>query len=149
MPRKGKTPIQNSSVARIIGKHFKVLNDDGTMFVVPAGKEENQTANKILASQMRSILQESIKEYKTKGAILSPTDLKNLAEAAKSVVTISGEVYSDGESLIDSARTVNPETPEETPAGALDFNDMTPDPIETSAVEEEEEADEQQEDDDK
>jgi hypothetical protein len=83
----------------IIGSSVRVDDGKGGNFLVPSGQVENRIANQILASQMRHLIQEHIKTFRDKEAVLTPKEIRDMAEAARSVATFSGEVYSQGESI--------------------------------------------------
>jgi len=66
---------------------------DGQELIVPADKEENSIANKILAAQIRQQMQANIKRYKDADDLLTPKQLLELAQAAHALTKFSGEVY--------------------------------------------------------
>lgn len=109
---------KSSALARLVDS-IEIKNADGSTTLVPVSKADNDTANKILASQMRSLLQKSIVKFGDL-ALMTPKELKELAEAARSVAEFSGEVYKSGDSIEDgSEKPVEPITTE-----ALDFSKL-------------------------
>ena len=63
--------------------------------IVPVDKTGNRIANMVLAAQMRSLIQNSIRTYREKEMLASPKDLKDLAEAMKSLEGMSRNVYAE------------------------------------------------------
>jgi hypothetical protein len=93
---------KSSALGRLV-ECIEIKNADGTTTMVPISSEDNSRSNKILASQVRTLLQENIKSYS--GKIMTPKELKELAEAAKSVAEFSGEVYKSGDTMDDGKTT--------------------------------------------
>lgn len=76
-----------------------VVKAGGVDVIVPNGPKENATANKLLASQLRDFLQRQIKKYNDADAQATPKDIKDLAEAAKNIAQMSGDVYKAAEMM--------------------------------------------------
>lgn len=89
-----------ATLARLV-ESIEIKNADGTITMVPVTKEDNDNLNKILASQMRDLIQKSIQKF---GSLdhLTPKELKELTEAARNVAEFSGEVYKSGDSIDDN-----------------------------------------------
>lgn len=90
---------KSSALARIV-QCIEITNKDGTTTLVPVSKEDNARANKVLASQIRALIQANIASYQ--GKIMLPKELKEIADAAKTIADFSGEVYKDNETVGDS-----------------------------------------------
>lgn len=73
----------------------------GSEIRVASNKDENAVMNMIVVSQMRNLIQENIKKYKEQDIQLTPKELKELADAAKSIADFSLNVYKDAEPLKD------------------------------------------------
>lgn len=96
----------------LIGNSIDIKLPDGGLVIVPSEKSGNRAANMILAAQIRHLIQDSIKTYKDKEMLPTPKDLKDLAEAAKSLHQFSGEVYKEDEPLPTAPKRVK-DTPKE------------------------------------
>lgn len=90
---------KSGALARLV-ESIEIKNPDGTTTLVPVSKEDNATANKILASQMRSLIQKHIEKMGNLD-VMTPKELKEMTEAAKNIAEFSGEVYKDGETIGD------------------------------------------------
>lgn len=90
----------------LIGNSVDIKLPDGGVVIVPAERSGNRVANMILAAQIRNLIQESIKSYKDKEMLASPKDLKDLAEAAKSLHQFSGEVYKEDEPMPNAPKKI-------------------------------------------
>lgn len=92
-------PIEQAStkgsINDLIGNAISVQEADGKTLIIPSDKSGNRVANMILAAQIRTLIQTSITTYKEKDMLPTPKDLKDLAEAAKSLHQFSGEVYKE------------------------------------------------------
>src|SRR5258708_7500375 len=86
---------KRKSQAGNVIQSIEVTNKDGSVVAVPLTAEDNSNANKILASQVRNLIQKTIEKYNE--ATLTPKELKDLASAAKELADFSGEVYKSGE----------------------------------------------------
>jgi hypothetical protein len=85
----------SGSLQDLIGNSVSVTLDDGTIVLIPADKNGNRIANMVVAAEVRHIIQKSIKTYRDKDMLPTPKDLKDLAEAAKSLANFSGEIYKE------------------------------------------------------
>lgn len=94
-----KAKKKSSALARLV-QSIEITNADGTTTMVPISADDNATANKILASQMRNLIQQSIEKFGNMDH-MSPKELKDLTEAARNIAEFSGEVYKAGESIDD------------------------------------------------
>lgn len=88
----------------LIGTSIDIKLPDGAVVIVPSEKSGNRAANMILAAQLRHLIQNSIKTYREKDMLATPKDLKDLAEAAKSLHQFSGDVYRED----DAGQTAMP-----------------------------------------
>jgi hypothetical protein len=95
---------KSSALGRLVSC-IEIKTPDGEVMLVPISAEDNITSNKILASKMRRLIEDNMKSYS--GKIMTPKELKELAEAARSVAEFSGEVYKQGEPLEDGKPTKN------------------------------------------
>src|SRR5690349_1186230 len=99
-PGRSLIPATEGTMADLIGDSVDIKMPDGDSVIVPTEKSGNRVANMILAAQIRHMIQNSIKTYKDKDMLPTPKDLKDLAEAAKSLHQFSGEVYKEIEEPI-------------------------------------------------
>ncbi len=90
----------------LIGNSVDIKLPDGGVVIVPTEKSGNRVANMILAAQIRHMIQDSIKTYKDKEMLPTPKDLKDLAEAAKSLHQFSGEVYKEDDPLPNAPKKI-------------------------------------------
>lgn len=100
---KGK---KSGALARLVSS-IEINNPDGTVTHVPISAEDNSTANKILASQMRELISKSIHKFGGLD-VMTPKELKELTEAARNVAEFSGEVYKSGESIETGEKRAEP-----------------------------------------
>lgn len=97
---------------------------DGSELFVPADKAENSIANKIVAAQIRQLIQANLKKYKDGEETLSPKQLAEIAMAGSALAKFSGEVYQASDPLVDA-----PARPgEETKVEEVDFGNLTKKP---------------------
>lgn len=108
-------------IEKIVGSSVRVDDGLGGTFLVPSGPQENRTSNQILAAQLRHYIQQTLKRYKDGDKLLTPAELRQLAEAAKIVAQFSGEVYKDGESTISGPTQIKTAIVTEPDAEAIDF----------------------------
>jgi hypothetical protein len=71
----------------------------GEEIVVPSNRDENTIMSMVLASQVRTLLQASIKKYKDDDTTLTPKELRDLAGAARDIATFAAEVYAAAEPI--------------------------------------------------
>lgn len=83
------------SINDLIGNSISVTESNGDELIIPSDQAGNRVANMIMAAQIRALIQRSMKTYKEKDMLPTPKDLKDLAEAAKSLNQFSGEVYKE------------------------------------------------------
>lgn len=88
---------KSAALARLV-ESIEIKNNDGTTLMVPVSAEANDILNKILASQMRSLIQKSMEKFANQDH-MTPKELKELTEAARNVAEFSGEVYKSGEEI--------------------------------------------------
>ncbi len=88
---------KSAALARLV-ESIEITNADGTKLMVPVSAEANATLNKIMASQMRALIQKSMEKFADVDH-MTPKELKELTEAARNVAEFSGEVYKSGEEI--------------------------------------------------
>lgn len=111
----------------LIGSAVAISDGRGGTMLVPTGKVENRVANQILAAQMRHYIQETLSKYRDGDRMLTPAELRQLAEAAKIVAQFSGEVYAESEHSIEPP-TMKTAIPTEKVPETIDFSDLTKKP---------------------
>ncbi len=121
---------KSGALARLVSS-IEISNPDGTITHVPVSAEDNSTANKILASQMRELISKSIHKFGGLD-VMTPKELKELTEAARNVAEFSGEVYKSGEVIETGEKRAEPIVED-----VLDFSKLKPQkPSETKSEEE-------------
>lgn len=88
---------KSAALARLVDS-IEIKNPDGTTLMVPVSADANAVLNKIMASQMRALIQKSMEKFAGQDH-LTPKELKELTEAARNVAEFSGEVYKAGEEI--------------------------------------------------
>lgn len=88
---------KSAVLARLV-EAIEIRNPDGTTTMVPVSAEANSIANKIMASQMRALMQKSIEKFMDMPH-MTPKELKEFTEAARNIAEFSGEVYKAGEEV--------------------------------------------------
>lgn len=107
------------SIADLIGPCITIHQGDGLApVVIPADKKGNTIANMIVAAEVRNMIQRTIKKYREQDLMPNPKDLKDLAEAARSLATFSGDVYKDD----DASLNAQPKKVEKAPAEEADVS---------------------------
>jgi len=118
------------SINDLIGNSISVTESNGDTLIIPSDKAGNRVANMILAAQIRSLIQGSIKTYKEKEMLPTPKDLKDLAEAAKSLNQFSGEVYKDDDGTPLQQETAKKKVIKVDAAEDVDFGSIAAQPAE-------------------
>jgi hypothetical protein len=85
-------------------KEFKV---DGQTIVVAFNGDENRILGFIVAAQIRSIIQKSLKRYSESEAPLSAKELKDIAEAGRTLAEFSAKLY-EGSDPIQTEKKAEP-----------------------------------------
>lgn len=88
---------RSAALARLVDS-IEITSPDGAKLMVPVSAEANATLNKIMASQMRALIQKSMEKFSNVDH-MTPKELKELTEAARNVAEFSGEVYKAGEEI--------------------------------------------------
>jgi hypothetical protein len=89
---------KDNIVIRKLVPNAIVVPVDGRDVIVPTDRGENARMNMMVASVMRSLLMENIKNYKEKEVTLTPKELADLAKALKDINSASLEIYAAAES---------------------------------------------------
>lgn len=89
---------KDNIVIRKLVPNAIIVPVDGRDVIVPTDRGENARMNMMVASVMRSLLMENIKNYKEKEVTLTPRELADLAKALKDINSASLEIYSAAES---------------------------------------------------
>ena len=79
---------KSAALARLV-EAIEIKNPDGTTTMVPVSAEANSIANKIMASQMRALMQKSIEKFMSIDH-MTPKELKEFTEAARNIAEFSG-----------------------------------------------------------
>lgn len=91
-----KTKPKVEALSRRLPESIRI-SVDGKEIVVAGSRTENTFLNKVLAGQLRSLLQEQLKKYRDKEVTLTPKELAELVRAGSELGKMSGEVYKDEE----------------------------------------------------
>ncbi len=113
---------KSAALARLV-ESIEITGDDGTKLMVPVSAEANATLNKIMASQMRALIQKSMEKFADQEH-MTPKELKELTEAARNVAEFSGEVYKAGEEINEPGE----KKVEAIPADIIDFSKLKSQP---------------------
>ncbi len=113
-------------IADMIGPCITIPQADGLApVVIPADRKGNTIANMIVAAEVRSMIQRTIKKYREQDLMPNPKDLKDLAEAARSLATFSGEIYKEDDASLNAQ-------PKKVEKAASEAADVSFDAIEVS-----------------
>jgi lipopolysaccharide export LptBFGC system permease protein LptF len=93
----------SGALADLIGNSVSIQLADGSTVLVPVDRQGNRIANMVVAAEVRHLLQNSIKTYRDKDMLPTPKDLKDLAEAAKSLSQFSGEIYKEDDAPLQES----------------------------------------------
>jgi hypothetical protein len=121
---------KSSALSRLITS-IEVKDENGTLSV-PVSKESNSLANKVLITRIRTMIEESIKEWKMKGLSLTPKELRELAGAARDVADSSNLIYGDGEDIVDPSSKPEKDAEQVSPE-AIDFSNLKPENADTES----------------
>lgn len=102
---------KDNIVIRKLVPNAIVVPVDGREVIVPTDRAENARMNMMVASVMRSLLMENIKNYKDKEVTLTPRELADLAKALKDINSASLEIYSAAENKsnpLDGVKVADP-----------------------------------------
>lgn len=116
-----------TTLARLLPKSIEV-KADGKAVIVAGNAEENRILNYFLAAQIRDLLEENLKRYKDLEKLLTPRELKELADAGRTLSEYSATVYKEGEPIEPSEQKVEPTS------DIPDFSKLNP--IETTTEQE-------------
>lgn len=102
--------VAAGTLADLIGNSITFKNSDGSVLVIPADLSSNRVANMIVTAGLRQIIENAIKTYREKEMIPTPKDLKDLADAIKSLAQSSSEVYKmeEGAPINDKPKEAKP-----------------------------------------
>lgn len=109
----------STELAKLIPDSIEIK--DGEDIIRVAGNaEENRILNYLLAAQIRSLIERNVKKFAELESPLTPRELKEIADAGRSLAEFSAEIYK-------SAEPVHPERPVESAATEiLDFSKLKP-----------------------
>lgn len=113
-PKRGR-----SSVNQLTPNAIEITIDKKALRVA-SSKEENNIMNMIVMAQMRHMIQNHIKRYEDEERLLTPKEVKDMADAVKAMAAASQEIYS----LQDGASAPRNEIPadKDMPLGAITFD---------------------------
>lgn len=116
-------------LALLVPNAIRVQVDGGEIFVA-SNREENSMMNMVVASQIRSVLQETIKRLKERDVTLTPKELKELSDAARNVAEMSDSIYAGSEPITDQTDKDKEKnvTGQSTDLSSIDFNVMVKKP---------------------
>ena len=105
-----------TEISRLLPNSVEIA--DGSQVIRVAGNaSENRTLNYLLAAQIRALLEKNVKKYSDIEQPMTPKELKELADAGRSLAEFSAEIYK-GESEFDSTE----KAAEAIPAVMTDFS---------------------------
>lgn len=100
-----------SELMDLVPNSVSIKLPDESSVIVPTDKIGNKIANMVVAAQIRAMLQKSISRYNEQDMLPTPKDLRDLAEAGKSLSQFSKEIFqeAEGEGNIKQSTPVKPE----------------------------------------
>lgn len=101
--------LPNSQIIKIGDLDVRVAGDAG----------ENRTQNYILAGQIRAIIEKQLKSYQDLDRPMTPKEMKDMADAGRSLAEFSAEVYKGGEPVPHDKPV------ESIPVEATDFSQLS------------------------
>lgn len=117
MAKKNK---DEKALSALIPSAFQVQIPDGKIVTVAGNQDENRILNYILAGQVRQIIEKNLKMYADLEKPLTPKEMKEMADAARSLAEFSAEVYKGPEVTPQDERKA-----EALPVVATDFSQLT------------------------
>lgn len=116
---KPSPPRGKSSVNQLTPNAIEVTINKKSLRVA-SSKEENNMMNMIVMAQMRHMIQSQLKQYDDAEIRLTPKEIKDLADAIKSMAGASQEIYA----LQDKSSSPRNEIPadKDMPLGSLTFD---------------------------
>lgn len=112
MPKK---PNKSTAIERLT-PNAVTITVKGEELRVATDASENSIMNMIMASQMRSMIQKAMEDYRNDEVKLTPKEIRDLAGAAKDIATFSAEVYAAAEPITQAPK------PTEAPTDVTDIN---------------------------
>ncbi len=88
---------------------------------VASNKEENNIMNMIVMAQMRHMIQNHIKRYEDEERLLTPKEVKDMADAVKAMAGASQEIYALQDKTGGVSRNEIP-ADKDMPLGAITFD---------------------------
>lgn len=116
----------STTLGRLIPNSIEVKSGDDSV-IVAGNAEENKILNYFLAAKIRSLIEANLIKYKDSDLPMSPKELKDLADAGRSLAEFSATLYKENEPLAVRPKTVEQED------DAPDFDKLNP--IEVDAKE--------------
>ncbi len=114
IPKRGRSSINaltpNALAVTINGKELRVASN----------KAENNMMNMIVMAQMRHMIQNHLKRYEDEERLLTPKEVKDMADAIKAMAGASQDIYSLGENDAPKRQEVAAE--KDMPLGAITFD---------------------------
>lgn len=86
------------ALANLVPNAIKV-SVDGTEVFVASNREENSMLNMVAASRMRWLFEETMRNYKEKGVLMTPRELKDFTESARNIAEFSDAIYAGNDGL--------------------------------------------------
>jgi hypothetical protein len=93
-----KTPKYEGMLTKLTPKSI-VIAMDGNEIRVAGDAQENSMLSKIMASQLRSLFHTTMRQYQSDEVKFTPKELRDIAEAGKSIADLCGTVYDKDEAL--------------------------------------------------
>jgi hypothetical protein len=94
----GKKPAKSSERA-MMPNAVIISTVDGQELTVPSNKEENSFANQVVIAQIRQQINRNLKLYREREELMTPKELKDMAEAAAVLIKSSAEIYQNADPL--------------------------------------------------
>lgn len=114
---------KSGAVARLTPNAI-VMVVDGKELRVASDAAENRMLNMIVATQMRTMFQESLKSYADKEMLPTPKELRDLIESAKALTTFTTEVWGVGDGIDPSKLERKPDEQPVNEEREDDFTDL-------------------------
>jgi hypothetical protein len=86
------------ALANLVPNAIRVMVEGSEVFVA-SNREENSMLNMVVAARMRSLLEETMRNYKEKGVMMTPKELKDFTESARNISEFSDAIYAGSDGL--------------------------------------------------
>lgn len=98
----------STTLARLTPNAIEVKQGDDVITVATT-QDENKILNYFLAAKIRALIEANLQRYKDGETTLTPRELKDVADAGRSLAEFSATLYKESDPLITTEKVVETE----------------------------------------